>query len=105
MADLDFCYRAALPGVPGLSGDLASLSGIQFERLKQLNQFYKDWRQFIADAVCEPLTPVRRYRIYESDMLNELYAEMDGEDMIGDGVAVHLPEKTSARVYILKPVE
>ena len=59
VADLDFWNRATLLGVPGLSGDLAGLSGIQRERFKQLNQFYKDWRQFMADAVCEPLTPVR----------------------------------------------
>ena len=76
VADLNFCYRATLPGVPGLSGDLASLSGIQRERLKQLNQFYKDWREFMADAVCEPLTAVRpqndvsgwvAFYLYQSD--------------------------------------
>ena len=148
VADLDFCYRATLPGIPGLSGDLASLSDAQLMRLNQLNQFYKDWREFIADAVCEPLTPVRlqsevsgwvafhlyqagqdeslllvyrledgrsrmqfairhcdparRYRLLDSDVPDEPYTEIDGFDLQADGVAAHLPEMNSAKVYIIK---
>jgi len=57
--DLDFCYRTTLPGIPGLSGDLASLSKDRLVRLKQHNQFYKDWRNFISNSVCELITSIK----------------------------------------------
>lgn len=59
IAELDFVFLAALPGIPGFSGDLASLSEKQLSRLNHWSGFYKEWRTFLADSVCEPLTQIR----------------------------------------------
>lgn len=56
---VDFAARVAMPGMFGLSGDLASLSPAQLARLGQHVAFYKQWRTFIADAVAHLLTPPR----------------------------------------------
>jgi alpha-galactosidase len=57
VADLDFCVRAALPGMLGFSGDLASLTPDQRARLRQHIAFYKTWRAWMTGAVCHLLTP------------------------------------------------
>ncbi|MEA5077217.1 MAG: alpha-galactosidase [Anaerolineaceae bacterium] len=59
VASIDFCVRATLPGMTGYSGDLASLSESQLARVRELNDFYKEWREFLASSSCALLTPVR----------------------------------------------
>ncbi len=56
-ADLDFALWVAMPGMFGLSGDLAGLSAEQRERIAALVAFYKRWRRFITGAVGHLLTP------------------------------------------------
>jgi alpha-galactosidase len=58
-ADLDFCWLATLPGIPGLSGDLASLNAEQLARLAQFNAFYRQQRTSISSSVTTLLTPPR----------------------------------------------
>jgi len=48
-----------LPGIPGLSGDLASLTVEQLARLAQFNAFYRQQRAFISASVTMLLTPPR----------------------------------------------
>ncbi len=59
VASIDFCFRATLPGMTGFSGDLAGLSAAQLGRIRELNDFYKCWREFIASSSCALLTPIR----------------------------------------------
>ncbi len=49
--------------------------------------------------------PARHFRIYDSDAPDGPYAQLDGKELRGDGALARLPEKNSARVYILRPVE
>jgi alpha-galactosidase len=57
--DLDFAARAALPGIFGLSGDIAGLPAEARARLRYHVDFHKKWRRFIAGAVAHLLTPPR----------------------------------------------
>jgi len=55
--DLDFALLAAMPGMFGLSGDLAGLPPEQRERVAASVAFFKRWRRFITGAVGHLLTP------------------------------------------------
>lgn len=57
--DLDFAALAAMPGVFGISGDLAGISKATRQRLKRHLRFYKTWRAFIYNSVGHLLTSVR----------------------------------------------
>jgi alpha-galactosidase len=56
---VDFAARVALPGMPGLSGDIAGLPPEAKERLRDHIGFYKKWREFIAGSAAHLLTPCR----------------------------------------------
>jgi len=56
--DLDFAALAAMPGVFGISGDLAGISKPTRQRLKKHIKFYKTWRGFIYNSVGHLLTGV-----------------------------------------------
>ncbi len=56
-AELDFAVAAALPGVFGLSGDLASLPADARARLSEHVAFWKRWRQTIRRTEAHLLTP------------------------------------------------
>lgn len=56
-ATVDFAARVAMPGMFGLSGDLAGLPAAERARLAQHVAFYKKWRSFITGAVAHLLTP------------------------------------------------
>lgn len=58
-ASVDFAARVALPGMFGLSGDLAGLPDWARERLRHHVAFFKRWRDFIAGSVAHLLTPIR----------------------------------------------
>ena len=55
--DVDFYARVCLPGMLGLSGDLAGLPLATRARLAHYGAFYKQWRAFITNAVAHLLTP------------------------------------------------
>jgi alpha-galactosidase len=55
--DLDFALLAAMPGMLGFSGDLASLAPEDRARTAQAISFYKKWRRHITGAVAHLLTP------------------------------------------------
>lgn len=55
--DLDFALLAAMPGMFGLSGDLAGLTPGQRERVAAAVAFCKRWRRLIASAEGHLLTP------------------------------------------------
>ncbi|NQU42103.1 alpha-galactosidase, partial [bacterium] len=55
--DLDFALLAAMPGVLGLTGDLASLPPAVAERVREHVTFFKEWRRFISGTVAHLLTP------------------------------------------------
>ncbi|MDD2764396.1 MAG: alpha-galactosidase [Opitutaceae bacterium] len=55
--DLDFAVTVALPGIFGLSGDLASLPDAAIERLAGHVAFYKCWRRMIRASAAHLLTP------------------------------------------------
>lgn len=55
--DVDFAALAALPGVFGLSGDLAGLPTEAKDRLRWAIRFYKQWRRFITGSSAHLLTP------------------------------------------------
>jgi alpha-galactosidase len=57
VVDAEFALLAAMPGMLGLSGDLASLSPEVAEVVRRWLGFYKAWRLFIAGAVVHLLTP------------------------------------------------
>ncbi len=54
---VDFAARVALPGMPGLSGDIAGLPPEAKERLRYHIAFYKKWRTFIVGSAAHLLTP------------------------------------------------
>ena len=55
--DLDFAAAVALPGMFGLSGDLAGLPEQAIERLAEHVAFFQRWRTMIRDSVAHLLTP------------------------------------------------
>ncbi|MCX6991675.1 MAG: alpha-galactosidase [Kiritimatiellaeota bacterium] len=55
--DLDFALLAAMPGILGFSGDLASLPPEQCEKVAQGIAFFKRWRRFLTGAAAHLLTP------------------------------------------------
>jgi len=55
-ADLDFVLLAAMPGMFGLSGDLAGLPPEHRRKVAESIRFYKQWRRFITGSVAHPLT-------------------------------------------------
>ena len=55
--DLDFAAAVALPGMFGLSGDLAGLPDEALERLAEHVAFFKRWRTVIRESVAHLLTP------------------------------------------------
>ena len=55
-AGIDFIARATMPGILGLSGDIAHLSEGVLQRLRGHIEFYKEWRTSIADSVAHLLT-------------------------------------------------
>jgi len=55
--DLTFALLAAMPGMFGVSGDLAGLSTDARARLREGIAFYKRWRRLITGAVAHLLTP------------------------------------------------
>ncbi|HUW83810.1 MAG TPA: glycoside hydrolase family 36 protein [Phycisphaerae bacterium] len=57
VVDLDFALLAAMPGMMGLSGDLAGLGEASRTRIAEGIAFFKHWRRFIAGAVAHLLTP------------------------------------------------
>ena len=57
--DIDFAAAAALPGMFGLSGDLASLPPEARRRLAEHVAFFKRWRKVIHGSVAHLLTPPR----------------------------------------------
>ena len=57
--DVDFAARVCTFGVPGLSGDIASLPAEARGRLGHHVRFFKTWRTFIAKSFCHLLTPPR----------------------------------------------
>lgn len=59
VVDPSFACAAAMPGVPGLGGDIAGLCPEHREAVRRSLSFYKTWRSFIRRAVCHPLTPPR----------------------------------------------
>ncbi len=59
LADLDFIAAAALPGILGYSGDLASLPPAGRARLRWFTEFYQQRRRRIRGSVAHLLTPPR----------------------------------------------
>lgn len=58
--DLSFALLAAMPGMLGVSGDLAGLPSAVAARIGEYVAFFKEWRRFIAGAVAHLLTPPER---------------------------------------------
>jgi hypothetical protein len=56
---MDFAVRAAMPGVFGLSGDLAGMSDQHRFRLEEHIRWYKSWRESIAVSEASLLTSPR----------------------------------------------
>ncbi len=54
---LDYVLLAAMPGMMGLSGDLAGLNTAQRARVAEAIAFFKTWRRFITGSVGHLLTP------------------------------------------------
>ena len=54
--NLDFAARVALPGMFGLSGDIAGLPKDTRQRIGHHVEFFKKWREFIAGSVAHLLT-------------------------------------------------
>ena len=55
--DLNFALLAAMPGMMGMSGDLAGLAPEHRQQIGAAIAFYKSWRRFITGAVVHLLTP------------------------------------------------
>jgi alpha-galactosidase len=55
--DPDFAARVAMPGILGLSGDMASFSPQARARFKMHVDFFKSWREFILGSFAHLLTP------------------------------------------------
>jgi alpha-galactosidase len=54
---LDFALLVGMPGMMGISGDMAGLAVAQRARVAEAIGFFKTWRRFIAGAVGHLLTP------------------------------------------------
>jgi alpha-galactosidase len=54
---LDYALLAGMPGMMGISGDMAGLTAAQRARVAEAIAFFKTWRRFITGAVGYLLTP------------------------------------------------
>ncbi|MFH1006185.1 MAG: glycoside hydrolase family 36 protein [Candidatus Latescibacterota bacterium] len=146
---VDFAARVALPGMPGLSGDLAGLPPEALERLAYHIGFYKKWREFLVGSTAHLLTPCRPkedhtgwvaiqlchpekrehllfvyrlddacgervfrlrdmdpdtlYAVTEEDAPEKRTEWVIGERLTEEGLAVSLPNRFSAAVWVLAP--
>lgn len=69
---IDFTVLAAMPGVFGLSGDIAGLPVIFQKRLRQYIDFYKKYRQMIYNSIGYLLTPLHNGRVDKGWMALQL---------------------------------
>ncbi len=58
-ANVDLAACAALPGIFGVSGDIAGLPTAAQERLRYYVTFFKKWRHLITNSAANLLTPPR----------------------------------------------
>ena len=58
-SNVDFAALIAMPGMFGLSGDIAHLCSEAQERLRFYVAFFKQWREFIFNSVAFLLTPIK----------------------------------------------
>ena len=63
VVDPEFALLAAMPGMLGFSGDVASLSPEVAAIVGNWVGFYKIWREFIAAAIVHLLTPPERLEV------------------------------------------
>jgi hypothetical protein len=80
--DLDFALLAAMPGMFGLSGDLAGLTDEQRERVAASVAFYKRWCRFITGAVGHLLTPPLPLEFREGWIGLQLQAPADDTNLL-----------------------
>jgi hypothetical protein len=57
IVDLDFALLVAMPGMMGISGDLAGLEKASRAQIAEGIAFFRRWRHFITGAVAHLLTP------------------------------------------------
>lgn len=100
IASIDFCARAALPGMIGWSGDLAGLSAVQLGRIRELNDFYKHWREFLASSSCALLTPVRPQEDHSGWVAFQLASPVRPDTHLL--LVYRLNEGTSHRSFVLQ---
>jgi len=92
-ADLDVSAIAALPGILGLSGDLASLLPAERSRLADFVAFYKTWRPMINRAAGHLLTPAQPMTV-ASGWIGLQLQDTEGPDSLIFAYGLH--EQTDA---------
>lgn len=97
--DVDFAARVALPGMLGLSGDIAGLPQGVRERLRSHIAFYKKWRHLIANSVGYLLTPVHRKAERTGWAALQLQESRDGASLV---FAYRLDDGTRRRWFPLR---
>lgn len=80
--DVDFALLAGLPGMFGLSGDLAGLPVAVRGRLAAGVAFFKTWRRFIAGAVGHLLTPPETLECRKGWVALQLQAPAGEESLV-----------------------
>jgi alpha-galactosidase len=80
--DAAFAVLAALPGMPGFSGDLAGLAPEQRAVLRAGVAFYKRWRRFLAASAAHLLTRVEPLERREGWIGAQFQSAVDGASLV-----------------------
>jgi alpha-galactosidase len=100
--DVDFAARIALPGMLGLSGDIAGLAGTARQQLRRHIAFYQRWRSLIANSAGYLLTPVRAKRDATGWAALQLQGLADPASLV---FAYRLDDGTRRRWFALQGLE
>ena len=79
---LDYALLAGMPGMMGISGDMAGLTTAQRARVAEAIAFFKTWRRFITGAVGHLLTPPELIECREGWIAFQLQKPGADESMI-----------------------
>ena len=79
---LDYALLAAMPGMMGVSGDMAGLTAAQRARVAEAIAFFKTWRRFITGSVGHLLTPPALIECREGWIAFQLQKPGAGESLI-----------------------
>lgn len=98
----EFTLRAAMPGMPGITGEVAGLPDRTKRTLQEHIAFYKKWRTFITRSEARLLTPVTSKEKRDGWSAVQLQANGSRESLV---FAFRFDDRCPIRRFFMKNLE